>query len=216
MQLNRPPDLPQRIERPQVIVAEGADACFFLMWAIQDWGSADIQLVDFGGISELRPFLQSLRGGIPGSSQITSLVVARDAEYSASQAFESAADALLAAGFAAPNSPFEITDGTPRTGIVIFPGFASPDNPTELADGTLEDLCLATVAGDPLLECVDDFLDCAGKVNGPSHPKKARLHAYLAGKEDFAGLKLGEATRARAWALDHQAVRPIRNTISQM
>ena len=216
MQLNRPPNLPQRIECPHVIVAEGADACFFLMWAIQDWGLADIQLVGFGGISELRPLLQNLRGGIPGSSQITSLVVARDAEDSASGAFQSAGGALKTAEFDVPNGPFEITDGTPRTGIVIFPGFASPDNPTELADGTLEDLCLTTVAADPLLECVDDFLDCAGKVNGPTHPKKARLHAYLAGKGDFAGLKLGEATRARAWALDHEAVRPIRDTISQM
>ena len=217
MRVNQPPEPPGKIERPSVVLAEGADAFWFFVWACKAWQLSEIQVVDFGGVKELRPFLRNLRGGVPGSAEIASLVVVRDAEVDACGALQSVRDALEHAGFAVPARAFELTGDKPRTAVIILPGFGDSMDSSDLWGGTLEDLCLATVPKDPVLKCVNGFLDCAKDAGELlTHPKKAALHAYLAAKDDYAGLKLGEATRKGAWKLDHSALDRVRTTLQNM
>ncbi len=209
---------PIRITATRLILVEGPDDRLFLKGAIDVWDLPGIQVLDYGGVPKLRPYLRTIRG-VEGFDGVASLIVQRDADTDADAAWRSATDALMAAGLPSPKEPFVFAEGRPRTAVMVFPGHGVlPSQPGVLATGTLEDLCPATVAEDRLLGCADEFLDCAAKRAGEQlpHPKKSRLHAYLAGKDDRAGLKLGEATKAGAWNLDHPALTQFRQVITEM
>ena len=125
-------------------------------------------------------------------------------------------------GLPKPTEPFTFASGAeeqPRTAIMIFPGFASPGSDRrDLTNGALEDLCLRTLPDpDPVLSCVDEYLECVRAIPGETpDATKSRLHAYLSGKAGFAGLKLGEAAKAKAWDLEHPALSPFKSIIQQM
>ena len=213
---------PEQIEESKVILAEGADACWFLIWAYQAYHVTGIRVFDFGGIKEFSAFISAFVK-TPGFDQVDSLVVARDAENDAEGAMASIANALAHAGLPKPTEPFTFASGAeeqPRTAIMIFPGFASPGSDRrDLTNGTLEDLCLRTLPdSDSVLSCVDEYLKCVRKILGETpDATKSRLHAYLSGKARLAGLKLGEATnRGKVWDLQHEALSPFKTVIEQM
>jgi len=97
-----------------------------------------------------------------------------------------------------------------KVAFMIFPG-------PKLKKGTLEHLCLSTVEGDPLLECVDDYLECA-KTKGERFPRahKNKLYCFLSGKDDFIGSRIGLAFKAKVWPPDHLALEPFKRIIQQM
>ena len=99
---------------------------------------------------------------------------------------------------------------------MIFPGYTDSNN-TRLENGTLEDLCLKTIADDPIMPSVENFLRSVQATGEPMpRPHKSTLYTYLAGKQMLTGLKLGEAARVGAWPWDHPAFAPYRNTIRAM
>jgi hypothetical protein len=123
---------------------------------------------------------------------------------------------LTNAGLPAPPTPFTFTETPLRVAYMIFPGYAAPDN-TKLENGTLEDLCLKTIAHDPIMPCVGDFLQGVQATGEPMpRPHKSSLYTYLAGKQTLTGLKLGEAARVGAWPWDHPAFAPYRDTVRAM
>lgn len=221
MPTNDQPLTHKPIRESRVILAEGADAYFFLIWAYQEFGAKGIEVRDFGGNEQLRIRLRTFVN-TPRFDQVQSLVIARDAETDGDAAFRRVAAALRAANLPVPTQPFEFCApdvGKPRTAVMIFPGFdADPLDSKHLAPGTLEDLCLGTLSKlDPILSCVDEYLECVrNQAKATPHPTKSRLHAYLAGRSEFAGLKLGEATKAKAWNLNHPSLAPFRRIIGEM
>ena len=52
---------PGRITEPKLLLAEGADACYFCIWAKQAYGVTGLQVMDFGGIGELARRLQTVQ-----------------------------------------------------------------------------------------------------------------------------------------------------------
>lgn len=95
----------------------------------------------------------------------------------------------------------------------MFPGTQKND----LYDaGTLEDLCMTSVEKDENWKCVDDYLECLQKREVLTHLHKARLHAYLAGKNGMAGMKLGEAAKAGAWDWKSVAMRDFRTFLEKL
>lgn len=141
------------IKKKKLLLAEGADAYFFCIWACQGFGANDIQVLDFKGVNELGLYLRQLVLA-PRFDIVESIVIARDAESNASEAVQSVQSALKNAKLPDPKSPFDFTDGMPKTAFILFPGFS------ELEDGTLEDLCLAMVDEDPTLKCVNEYIAC--------------------------------------------------------
>jgi len=45
---------------------------------------------------------------------------------------------------------------------------------------------------------------------------KNRLHCFLAGKKDYAGLPIGLASRENAWNFDHSVLEPFKKIIQEM
>lgn len=91
-----------------------------------------------------------------------------------------------------PREPGEIAGSSPQVSILIL-----PDNQNS---GMLEDLCLAAIETDPVLQCVDEYLECVNKTIGrkPNNMAKARVHAWLSSQIE-PDKRLGEAAKANYW-----------------
>ena len=206
-----------QIYEEKLLLAEGVDVHRFLIYACKAYQKSDVQVISFGGNSELRTFLEALKN-LEDFSKVKALVIARDAETDVTSAVDSVKSALRNIELPVPSEPFQFQqeDGT-KTAFMLFPG---PDRNNQCRTGTIEDLCLATISKDPLLNCVNAFLECA-KQNQESdeelkHQWKSRLYAYLAGKDDHAGKKLSQAAKNNVWNWEHDAMLPFQRIIQEM
>jgi len=202
---------PETITHKKLLLAEGRDAELFLVWAGRYFRrERDFQVMDFGGIKELTNFLLLLAND-ESYDKVETIVIARDAEENANDAIISVQNSMNVAKIPVPEKAFEYTQNSSlKTAFMIFPG-------PEHENGRLEDLCLSTVEKDPLLECVHDYLECA-KAKGEPLPRihKSKLHCFLAGKNDYAGLPIGLASREHAWDFDHPALESFKRIIQEM
>lgn len=208
---------PIAIEEKKLLLVEGADAYWFSIWAYQSFGTAGIQVLDFGGIKELGVFLKTLTI-LPDYESVETIVIGRDAEKDPGAAVKSIQGALRDAGLPVPPRPFEFAGDAPRVGFMLFPGCAiDATGKKHLQAGTLEDMCLEIAGDSRVLQCVDRYVDCL-KSSGQQvrHLHKTKVHAYLAGKDDFVGLKIGQAARAGAWNWKHPRLEPFRAIITGM
>lgn len=211
-------ELPKEIQQTKLLLAEGADAYYFFIWAYQALGLGDIQVLDFGGINDLRLYLKQLTL-LYGYENVETILIARDAESDATAARASVQQAIRDAGLTVPPNPFEFSSGKPRVAFMLFPGYTgdSASGIITLQNGTLEDLCLQIAKNKNILHCVDQYVECLRSAGERvQHPHKAKVHAYLAGLTDFVGLKIGEATKAGAWDLLNVAFEPFRQMITSM
>lgn len=188
-----------KIEKSKLLLVEGADALYFFIWACGTFGMDDVQVMDFGGINDLTAYLKALPL-FPGYDQVNTIVVARDAENDPITAVSDVKRSLQQATLPVPGKPFEFTGNVPRAAFMIFPGFENnSDGQSSLLPGTLEDLCLEIVKDCSTFECVDLYLECLqSKGHEIRRWHKTKLHSYLAGQNDFVGLKIGEAAKAGA------------------
>jgi len=194
-------------ETPHLVLCEGADAYFFLLWFL-DFLKKDtpafgaFRVYNVGGISEIKPYLQSLSRLEGFKKTVRSLCILRDAESNAASACQSIQTALREAGFAAPEKPCcRMTDSRAvyphiATGFVLFPSCSAT-----LQNGTLEDLCLRLLAQEnakTVLSSVEAALAPYAKQLPRLH--KNRLHTYFSMTDAFVSLKLGEAAKGGAFA----------------
>lgn len=196
-----------RIEKPKLLLVEGIDEVRLFEALAKDIGAEDVQIRDYQGKGNLRRFLGVLPQ-IPGYSELESIGVTRDADENGDKAAESVRDALGAAGFPVPNSPLEsANNGRIEVCYLIIPHGET---------GALEDVCLASVAEDPAMVCVEGYFDCIERsaLDGPKEKwmSKAKVHAFLSSREDPA-LRLGEAAESGVWAFDAPAFDPLKSVL---
>lgn len=206
-------------EKLKLLLAEGVDVHRFLIYACEVYQKSDVQVINFGGINELRLFLKNL-SNMENFSKVKTLVVACDAEINVTSTIDRVKSALNQKDIElpVPTEPFQFQQGdSSKTAFMLFPG---PDESNQCQNGTIEDLCLATVSDDPLLNCVNTFLKCAeqNQKDGDilKHPWKSKLYSYLAGKDDHAGKRLSQAARDKVWDWDHDAMLPFRKVVMEM
>ena len=207
---------PEPITKKKLLLAEGKDDYYFFCHACNFYRKTeDVQVRSFEGNDKLSSYLSNLIN-MDGFDEVDTIVIARDAETDAKAAVMSIRESIRranekSANIPIPEKPFMYTqNASMKTAFMIFPG------PQE-KDGTLEDLCLLTVEDDPLLECVDSYLECA-KAKGERFPRihKNKLHCFLAGKNDYAGSPISHAFKAKVWPPDHPALEPFKRIIQEM
>ncbi|MCC7143819.1 MAG: hypothetical protein IT349_17105 [Candidatus Eisenbacteria bacterium] len=200
-------DVPQSIRSPHVLLAEGRDLDVFLQALLRNLGIGGVEIFNFGGVSQCRPFLEAFVL-TPGFELVERLGVVRDAEGSASSARDSLRDAISNAGLR-PSRREEIWTGQrPSVGYFILPGGGR--------DGALEDLCLDSVREDPALACVDSFFECLSRRRPPPlNPRKARLMAFLASRERHVPL-VGNAANAGVFPFDSPAFQTLKSFLAQL
>ena len=194
---------PDQLALSKQLLVEGRDYVNFFEALVERLQLTDIQIQNFGGVSELRGFLGALVNQSGFYENVRSLGIVRDAETNAESAFRSVRDSLGAAGLPVPDEPGMPANGEPALSVLILPGGGRP--------GMLETLLNETVAESRESECIDAFFACIERLPGGSiqRPDKARAHAWLVTRPD-PHVSVGVAAQKDYWNLDHPALDPVR------
>jgi hypothetical protein len=127
------------IKKTKLILAEGVDAVYFLIYLLDTVRNEDIQVFDYGGITELTQFLNNL-SKLDKYDEVSTIIIARDSETSAEPSIQSVKAGLKKTNLTKDDiMPFWIEQKVKKIGLVLFPGY---DGQQLCKTGTLEDLCL--------------------------------------------------------------------------
>ncbi|MXZ83133.1 MAG: hypothetical protein F4Z10_05490 [Synechococcus sp. SB0666_bin_14] len=202
---------PESITKETLLLVEGNDSRNFFE-AMRDHLSLShqLQIINFGGIKQLKNTLLGLRGA-SGFTDIKSIGIIRDAETNPTGAFQSVQASLRRAKLPIPANPEQLScDGQPAVGVLILPGQGKP--------GMLETLLCKTFADAPECRCIDVFFKCVEELRQgrtAKRPDKARAQAFIATQPD-PHVSVGVAARKRYWNLDHQALAPVRDFLKSV
>lgn len=199
-----------RIESKIQLLVEGNDQRNFFRAFISHLEIEDIQVWNFGGISDLSRFLRAFVSQ-PGFREAVQCVgIVRDAEDSALRAFQSVQTSLERSGLSVPGHPETLIDGNPSVNVLILPGRGE--------SGMLESLLCETFAGSPADDCISSFFDCIEEVGlrEIKRPAKARAWAYLTTRPD-PHHSVGFATMKGYWGdLDQPVFKGIREFLKSL
>lgn len=207
---------PEQVEHEILLLVEGKDACEFFCALRKHLDLADVGVMNFGGVNELRTYLAGLVL-VPGFQNVRRLGIVRDAETSddpadtVRRAFQSMQSALENARLPVPDRPAQFTGGEaerPAVAVLTLPGGNR--------EGMLETLLCETFAGSAVDRCIGGFLQCVEETSGPpDRPDKARAHAYLATKP-HPHVSVGVAAQKGYWNLDHAALDGVRGFLTSL
>ena len=196
VQRGQPREIPAIDSGRQLLVEGRQDVQFFGAF-LRYLEIHDTQVRDYEGKDNLLRYLRAFTG-LVGFPQVESIGIVRDADDSAQSALQSVLGSLRYAGLPEPADFALPAAGPPRVSIFIM-----PDNS---GNGALEKLCLSALADETAMSCVDEFLQCVNDRTGggPRDADKARIHAFLASRED-PELRLGEAAQRGYIPWNHPA-----------
>lgn len=196
------------IESEIQILVEGNDQRNFFEAFISHLALANIQVQNFGGVDQLRDFLEGLVD-VTGFQAVESVGIVRDAETSAQAAFQSVQSSLSNAGLPVPNQPERRAGSSPAVTVLILPGNNRP--------GMLETLLNETFANTPVDDCINAFFGCVEDASGVplQRPHKARAQAYLATKPE-PHLSVGVAAKRDYWDLNHPVFDQLRQFLTAL
>jgi hypothetical protein len=217
---------PTVLEHPHLLLCEGADAKYFLIWLLQYLvdsegempGYNNFQVDDYGGITELQNYLKLLPsrpGFADDTNTVKSITIIRDAETDASAAMQSVCNALRKCNFSVPPAPCKIaapSDNHHNVNVAyaLFPTFDSFTN------GTLEDLCLDTLTSarkGTILNIANTAVSSAAQISALSREHKNQLHTYLSLTNEYVGLKIGESAKANAFDFSSGSFCPLKTLL---
>jgi hypothetical protein len=192
------------ISKDRILLGEGKDEQVFFNAVLDFEHISNIQVMEYEGKTKLAAFLNELKKR-PGYGEVVALGITRDADGSEASAKAAVESALAGAGLklgAASGQPSVLVHVLHLNGC-----------------GMLEDVCLASLAERPELECVDKYLACCAEKGQPAPPNlaKARVHAWLACK-DLREYQLGRAAEKQPPIIDlgHPAFDPLRAFVREV
>ena len=195
---------PKAIKSAAQLLVEGNDQRNFFEAFTRHLSITNVQIQNFGGINQLRDFLEGFVGATGFRETVQSLGIVRDAETSAGRAFQSVQSALSNAALPMPDSPAERTDTNPAVTVLILPDANR--------QGMLETLLCESFADDPVEDCINDFFKCVESLPDVSIERsdKARAHAYLTTKPN-PHFSVGVAAKNDYWDLNHSVFSTVRD-----
>lgn len=212
----------KEIKEAVQLLVEGNDGLNFFKAFIKHHSKKlsleEIQIQNFGGVSELRDFLEGFVG-MTGFHNVRSIGIVRDAEMqdaekSAENAFKSVQDALKNAGLPAPDCPEKRKeDDNLAVEVLILPG-------GDHKKGMLETLLCQTFAGTKIDGCITKFFECVNPLLEEPIKKhredKARAFAYLMTRPKPPHSSMGLAVERRYWDPNHEVFAGIREFLKRI
>lgn len=201
-----------------LLLVEGIDAYkFFINACAPNAFNTDkrIQVLNFGGITELTMYLKNLKKR-KFFDEVPAIGIVRDVETNAERAISSIKHSLEINDFSVPLEPYRFVNGNPKVCFGLLPGSITDG---KYDDGTLEDLCMQTVkegSENIILKETNEYLLKVDKVSSLRYKHKSFLHAYLSVKNEYVGMKIGEAAKAGAWDWNHQSLDKLRDMMSRL
>ncbi len=89
-------------------------------------------------------------------SNVNIIGIILDGDNSVENTFNSICDVINNCNYHPPKKLNEFSNNNPKIGIYVMPN--------NKENGMLEDLCLKTVENNPLINCVNDCINCANKL----------------------------------------------------
>ncbi len=193
----------EKIVESKVLIVEGEDEKRFFKSLLSHLSITNIQIFPIGGKTKTRENLKALSLA-PNFEYISTLGIIRDADDNASGAFQSVCDALRNINLSVPTDQLVLTDGIPKTVVMILP---APG-----LNGMLEDICLNAISSSPEMECITQYFDCIhDKTNRlPNNLSKAKLYSYIASSND-PELRLGEAAEKGIFNWDNPSFKQVKS-----
>ena len=196
-----------------LLLTEGVDAMYFFIWALQAYKLENILVEDYGGINDLIAYLKLLKN-LPGFEEITKILIIRDAETDSEAAEKSICSSLRNSEFTVPHKAGNYEGDKLEIAYYLFPG-TQVDNMFD--NGTLEDLCMKLVDDVNGIVLADNYVQKANmEFSTLTHMHKSKLHAYLAIKNKFVGMKIGEAARAGAWDWENMYMKKYKELLTYL
>ncbi len=201
----------KRISEAKQVLVEGLDEVRVLDNFASRLGLADVQCHAYQGKQNLRNFLKTFTA-LSDFTRVRSLAVVADADFSTDGTRDRIRGALQNVGLPQPSAPLtEVLDGNLKVSYLILPHWRGT--------GMLEDVCLESIKTDPVMECIDQFIECVKGFREewpkPEIEAKARVHAYLA-SQDRPDLRLGEAAQRGIWKFDSDAFGPLKDLLQRL
>lgn len=188
-----------KIQATKLLAVEGKNECNFFESLLRYEHMDGIQRVDIGGKDKFQIELPLLTK-LDGFRNVEVIGFIRDADtLPANSAFNSVCETLRKTNRPVPNSIHLLADGKPKTGIFIM-----PDNQST---GTLESLCLLSLEGQKIKECINDDLSCFYPDMNQSekdkfNESKSRVLSYLASRAPITN-SLGIGAQNGYWDFSH-------------
>ena len=194
------------ITQPKLLLGEGKEEEIFFSELIKIMNINDIEIISYGGKTNLSNYLKALKL-IPGFSNLISLGITRDADENKDSAYQSVYDALKR--YKLPTS-----DNSENENNLISKIFILPDNQNKVM---LEDLCFKSVADDNGISCVNSYFQCIqnNTQRQPKNMAKAKIHVWLASQIE-PDKRLADAALAGYWNWNSEAFTPLKNFISSL
>ena len=183
-----------------ILVEGGTDANFFEALAQFLGLERDIEIRDYRGKDNLRPFLRALVAS-SGFHDVRSVLVTRDADDDPAATRQSVEQAVADA-----NIPASV-----NCRILIMPDDTNA--------GMLETLCLASVEDSPVLECVAGFFECLeSKSLGIAKTAVRAKHEAQVFLATLPKVQLcpGIAAQKGIWPLDNACFEDLRQALKSM
>lgn len=185
-----------QVKKDNVLLVEGGeDQKLFWKLTSAPGLEKDIQVFRYEGKGGVRGFLGAIQSDVRRRG-VLRLGITMDADDDYQGAVDEIKQALMATGFDAPEEELTLAGAEPQTIFMVLPGGGR--------NGMIEDLCLDSVATDPAISCVDEYIRClrAQGIDLPANRlSKAREHAFLASRPEPA-VSIGEAAQEGYWHLN--------------
>ena len=212
----------KRIVKSYIILCEGLDTLNFMVQYLNSkelskdnrFGNC-IQVLNFGGISDLSMYLNNLRN-MEGYENVTHILVLRDAETETDRAVRMIRKALNDNSLPIPDECNKWCGEDNDEIKVAFTLLPSCSN--KPVEGALEDLCWLILKDENAQEMRHDVQDFVVSIRDKyksikSHEHKSRLHTYFSVNENYISLKIGEAATAGAFDWGSENLLPLKELI---
>lgn len=194
----------EEVRKTKILVVEGKDEVEFFYAIFNFLNITDIQVFDVGGKYNFTETFQALIN-IPNFNKVTKIGIVRDRDDEVvDNILQSLKHTITSIGFQFPIELNEFTKSNPSLGVYIMPNNRD--------QGMLEDLCLRSKSNDPILTCVDSFLDCLE--NKPRNTSKFKAKCFIAANDpDIASV--GIAAHKGIWDFSSEHFNELKEFISK-
>jgi hypothetical protein len=195
----------RNIEKQHLLLVEDDDDAAFFNALLEHWGFLDV--TEVWPIGRGEDFKRKLGVLKTEFAKLKSVGVVQDANDDPSATYESIKRSLENHGLTIPDRYGQRSAGSPITHIIILPNGLD-------GTGGLESLCIGALEDDPVLSCVNDYIESLkelGVTYGVSDVDKAKVKAYLA--SDSLIRCLGDLASYDALSLDNDVFEKVKTFV---
>ncbi|MDP4085109.1 MAG: hypothetical protein Q8934_10920 [Bacillota bacterium] len=190
------------IDKPKLLLVEGKDEVEFFNALLKKINKQDeVLVIPVGGKDNFKYSFPATVKRSGFREKVRSIAIVRDGDNDYMAAFESVKNIVKDNGYVPPRDPDSFnTSGIIKVGIFIMPG--------DLQNGMLEHLCLRTQAENPIMQCVDSFIQSVAAIEDITQPKnlvKAKAQAFLSVMPEIVNT-VGLGAQKGYWNLEHDCL----------